>query len=176
MKISMYTMTVDSFVPALESLDKLLDKGAAHAREKNLDLVNARLAPDMYNLAEQVRLCCYFPRVCAARLTGREAPPMDESGKTFAEFKAAIAQAVDYVRSIPAAAFEGAEERNCDVAVPNADIVFALDGLQFLRSWTLPHFYFHLVTAYGILRHNGVAIGKQDYASWAAGYIRPKSR
>jgi uncharacterized protein len=174
MRISMYAMAADSFVPALQSLALLLDKGAAHAKGKNLDLVNARLASDMYTLAQQVQQACYYAKDGTGRLTGRESAPMEDAGKTFAELQADIARTIDHVRGIPAAAFDNAEERDCSIEPPNANIVIAMDGLSWLRAWALPHFYFHVATAYGILRHNGVVIGKQDYMSWIGAFIRPR--
>jgi uncharacterized protein len=174
MKISMHTMAIDSFVPMLESLSALLDKGEAFAKGRSLDLVNARLAPDMYSLAQQVMFACYNAKDGAARLTGTPWAAPDEAGKTMAELKAQIAATIKSLRTVPAAAFEGTEERDCSIEPPNANIVIAMDGLQFLRAWVLPHFYFHVVTAYDILRHCGVIIGKQDYLLQIGAFVRPK--
>jgi uncharacterized protein len=136
MKISMHTMAIDSFVSMLESLSALLDKGEAFANGKSLDLVNARLAPDMYTLAQQVILACYNAKDGTARLTGTPWAAPDEAGKTMAELKAQIAATVKSLRAGPAAAFEGAEERDCSIEPPNTNIVIAMDGLQFLRGRT----------------------------------------
>lgn len=174
MKISMHTMAINSFVSMLESLSALLDKGEAFANGKSLDLVNARRAPDMYTLAQQVILACYNAKDGTARLTGTPWAAPDEAGKTMAELKAQIAATVKSLRAGPAAAFEGAEERDCSIEPPNTNIVIAMDGLQFLRAWALPHFYFHVVTAYDILRHCGVSIGKQDYLLQIGAFVRPK--
>jgi hypothetical protein len=173
MKISMHTMAVDSFVPMLESLSAILDKGAAHARDKKLDLVNARLAPDMYTLAQQVQLACDHAKDGVARLLGKEPPRFENTDKTIDDLTARIASVVDYLRRAEPAAFEGAEDRDCSIPIPN-DTVIAMNGLQYLRAWALPHFYFHLVTAYDILRHNGAGIGKQDYLSQVGAFIRPR--
>jgi len=174
-KISVYTMAVETFLPTLESLTKLLDKGSAHAQAKGLDLVNASLASDMYPLSKQVQLVCHFAQEATARLTGTPPPPMEEPAKTFPQLNAVIEKAIGYIRGVPASAFDGAEERDCTLEPPNLDFVIAMDGLTYLRSWVLPQYYFHLVTAYDILRHNGVAIGKQDYASWISAFVRPKA-
>lgn len=175
MKISVYTMAVETFVPTLESLATVLDKGAVHAQQAGLDLVNARLAPDMYTLAQQVQLACYQAKDATARLSGAKPAAMEDAGKSFPDLKLAIARTISFINGVPVAAFEGAEERDCTVEPPNTDFVIALNGLTLLRSWSLPHFYFHVVTAYDILRHHGVAIGKRDYASWVGAFIRPKA-
>lgn len=174
MKISMHATAVDSFVPMLESLSQILDKSDAHAKAAKLDLVNARLAPDMYTLAQQVRLACDNASNGAARLCGQSAPARADDEKTIADLKARIAKTVAYLRSLPAEAFEGAEDRDCNIPIPNdPKLVIAMNGVQFLRCWALPHFYFHVVTAYDILRHNGVVIGKRDYLSQVGAFIRP---
>ena len=171
MKLSTHDMAVGSFVPMLESLSQVLDKGAEHAAK--LDLVNARLAPDMFTLAQQVQLACHYARDATARLTGKDAVAMEDAETTFAGLRAQIARTLDVVRAASAEAFDGAEERDCSIEIPG-DMVIGMNGLQFLRAWSLPHFYFHVVTAYDILRHNGVQIGKQDYLSQVGAFIRPK--
>lgn len=173
MKVSMYEMSVGSFVPMLESLSQLLDKGAEHAATAKLDLVNARLAPDMFTLAQQVWQACHHAKDGVARLTGKGGTAMDNVETDFAGLKAQIARALDVVRSASAAAFEGAEDRDCSIEIPD-NLVVHMNGLQLLRSWSLPHFYFHVVTAHDILRHHGVQIGKKDYLSQVVGWIRPK--
>ena len=175
MKISMHAMSVDSFVPMLESLSQILDKGEAHAKAAKLDLVDARLAPDMFTLKQQVQLACDNASNGAARLCGQSAPAHADDEKTIADLKARIAKTVAYLRGLPAVAFEGAEERDCSFPIPNdPKLIIAMNGLQFLRAWALPHFYFHIVTAYDILRHNGVVIGKRDYLSQVGAFIRPR--
>lgn len=174
MKISMHTMAVDSFVPMLESLSAVLDKGAAHAEDKKLDLVNARLAPDMYTLAQQVQIACDHAKDSVSRLMGKEPPHVENNEKTIDDLKIRIAKTVDQLKSADATAFEGSEDRDCSIPIPN-DMVIVMNGLEFIRAWALPHFYFHVVTAYDILRHNGVAIGKQDYLSQVGGFIRQRT-
>jgi hypothetical protein len=173
MKISMHTMAVDSFVPMLESLSAILDKGAAHAKDSKTDLLNARLAPDMYTLAQQVQLACDHAKDGVSRLMGKEAPRFENPEKTIDDLKARIARTVDFLKSAEPAAFEGAEDRDCSIPIPN-EMVIAMNGLQYLRAWALPHFYFHVVTAHDILRHNGAGIGKQDYLSQVGPFIRPR--
>ncbi len=175
MKISMYTMAIDTFVPMLRSLSDLLDKGAEHSRAKKLDpnaLVNAKLAPDMYSLDKQVQIACYNARNSTALLIGSEPPVFDDNEKTLDDLQARIAATVDYLKKLRANAFDGAEDREIRIPLPN-DMQLEMTGVQFLRDWALPHFYFHVVTAYDILRHNGVDIGKRDYLSYVGDAIRP---
>jgi hypothetical protein len=173
MKLSMHDMAIGTFVPMLESLAAVLAKGATHAGSSQLYLVSARLAPDMFTLAQQVQQACHHARDATARLTGEGGATMEDAEKSFAGLQAQIARTIDFLRGVPAAAFAGAEKRDCSIAIPG-DMVIEMNGVQLLRAWSLPHFYFHVVTAYDILRHNGVAIGKQDYASHVGAFIRPK--
>jgi uncharacterized protein len=177
-KISIYTIAIETFVPMLRSLSNLLDKGAEHARANQSDsnaLVNARLAPDMYTLAQQVQLACDHAKDSTARLRGEDPPRFENNEKTLEELKARIATTIDYVQSEGAAAFEGAENRDIRIPIPAMNGEFQMDGFQFLRDWAIPHFYFHVVTAYDILRHRGVEIGKRDYLSSVGKYIRQRS-
>ncbi len=174
MTLSMHDMAIGSFVPMLQSLSEVLDKGAEYAQSAKLDLVNARLAPDMFTLGHQVQQACHAAKDAISRLTGKGAAAMEDAETTFAGFKAQIARTIELVRSATAAAFEGAEERDCSIDIPGGNMVIEMNGVQLLRSWSLPHFYFHVVTAYDILRHNGVNIGKKDYLSQVGAFIRPK--
>jgi len=174
MKNAMHAMATETFVPMLRTLSSLLDKGAAHAKMKNLDpvtLVQARLAPDMYPLVKQVQIACDQAKNAAARLTGREPPRFEDDEQTLDELKNRIAKTIDYVQSVPAGAFEAAEEREIKFPLIES-LTFEANGFQFLRDWALPHFYFHVVTAYDILRHHGVALGKRDYLSHIGYAIR----
>jgi uncharacterized protein len=174
MTFSMHSMSVGAFVPMLRTLSELLEKGAEHATAKTIDpslLVNGRLAPDMLPLSKQVQLACRYAVEATARLTGREPPPFEDDEKTLAELGARIATALDYLEKTDASAFDGADDRDLEFPLIKG-MVFQAKGFQVLRDWMLPHFYFHVVTAYDILRHGGVEIGKQDYLSQAGQYIR----
>jgi hypothetical protein len=170
---ALHTFAVDTYAPMLESLAAILDKGAAFAASARIDLVNARLAPDMFTLAQQVQQACHYAKDGVARLAGRPAPAMEEACSSIPGLKAQIARALDAVRAVPVAAFDGAAGRDCGISIPG-DLRIEMDGLRFLRSWSLPHFYFHVVTAYDILRHCGVEIGKRDYLSQVGAFIRPQ--
>src|SRR5689334_6970335 len=119
MKISMHVMSVGSFVPMLESLSAVLDKGAAHAKAKHLELVDARLAPDMFALAKQVQLACDNACNGAARLAAQKPPAFGNDEATFADLKTRIAKSVTYLRQLPSDSFDGAEDRDCGFAMPN---------------------------------------------------------
>jgi hypothetical protein len=170
-KISIYAIAIETYVPMLRSLSHVLDQGAKKAGPG--DLVNARLAPDMYPLAQQVRMACDQANDSTARLSGKDAPQFEDNEKTLEDLKARIAKTLEYVESVRASAFDGAEDRKITIPIPENNIDFEMDGLQYLRDWALPHFYFHTVTAYSILRHNGVDIGKRDYMNQVGKYIRP---
>ncbi len=176
MKISAYGMAIKTFEPMLRSLSNILDKGAEHAGAKKLDpaaLVNARLAPDMYTLAQQVQFACDQARDSVARLTGHEPARVEHNERSLDELKALIAKTIDFLQKAREAEFEGAEDRKITIPIPD-NMEFETNGAQFLRDWAIPHFYFHVVTAYDILRHNGVEIGKRDYMSHVGSYIRQR--
>jgi len=164
MKISMHTMVVDQCAHMLRNLSALLDKGVAHAEAKKFDpavLVNSRLAPDMFPLSRQVQIATDMVKAGVARLTGQEAPRYEDTEQTMDELKARIAKTIDYIESVPASAFEGSEER--DIRIPLRDRTLEMKGLQYVRQWVLPNFYFHVTTVYALLRHNGVDVGKRDF-------------
>jgi hypothetical protein len=164
MQISVYTMTVEAFLPMLKSLSKQLDKAAEFATTKKIDgtvLPNARLAPDMFSLIKQVQLTTDFAKSGSARLAGIEVPKFEDHEQTLAELQARIKKTIDFVSGIKADTFKGAEDR--DIVIPMRDTKLEMKGLDYLRNFVLPNFYFHLTTVYGILRHNGVELGKRDF-------------
>jgi len=164
MKISMSGMAVDTFLPVLAHLSTLLDKGLAHATAKKFDpsvLVNARLAPDMFPLSRQIQIACDAAKNGSARLAGQEAPRFEDKEATLEELRARIAKTIEYLKSIPAGAFDASEDR--DIKIPVRERTIEMKGLPYLQTWALPNFYFHVVASYAILRHNGVEIGKSDF-------------
>jgi len=178
MSLAMHAMAMDTFAPMLRTLAALLDKGAqyANANSRNPDtLVDARLAPDMFPLAKQVQIACDHAKSATARLTGQEPPKFEDNEQTLDQLKSRIRRTLDYVESIPAAAYHGSENRKIEVPLIN-DLVLDVDGVQYVRDWALPNFYFHVVTAYDILRSQGVQIGKQDYLAHVAYAIHPKGK
>jgi hypothetical protein len=175
MTITLYDVSTESFVPMLRALSGVLDKGAEHARAAKIDprdLVTAQLAPDMYPLSRQVQIACDHAVSTVASLTGREAPQFQNNEKTIADLKQRIAKAVAFVEGAAEKAFAGADQRKIELPGPPG-MKFTFTGHQLLRDWALPHFYFHVVTAYDILRHKGVQIGKRDYLSNVGKYLKP---
>lgn len=164
MKITMYTMSVGTFVPVLTHLSKLIDKGLAHAAAKKFEpsvLVNARLAPDMFPLSRQIQIACDAAKNGSARLAGQEPPRFDDNESTLEELRTRIARTIEYLKSIAASALDGSEDR--DIKIPVRERTIEMKGLPYLQTWALPNFYFHVVATYAILRHNGVEIGKNDF-------------
>ena len=164
MKISVHSLVVEQVSHSLNQLLVMLDKATAYAEAKKFDssvLVNARLAPDMLPFAKKIQIASGNAKFGVARLGGLEAPKFEDNEKTLDELKARVRKTVDYLRSVPATAFEGAEDRDIKIAVPNR--TFEMKGLDYLRGWVLPNVFFHITAAYLILRHNGVDVGKRDF-------------
>ncbi|MFO1456283.1 MAG: DUF1993 domain-containing protein [Steroidobacteraceae bacterium] len=164
MSLSMHAMTVGQFVPMLKNLGKILEKAEAYAAAKKIEggvIEGLRLAPDMLSFARQIQLASDFAKNSVARLAGIEAPKYEDNEKTLEELKARVAKTIDWLQGIQAAQLEGAENRH--IVIPLRTRTLEMDGLPFLQKWALPNFYFHLTTAYALLRHVGVEIGKQDY-------------
>jgi hypothetical protein len=160
----MHQASVPAILQMLNALSAILDKAAAHAAAKGFDpsvLVNARLAPDMLPLASQIRIASDHAKGMTARLAGREVPKYEDNEATLDELKARIAKTIAFVESVPAAEFEGSDERS--VTLPLRGRTLEFTGLRYLVHFALPNFYFHVTTAYDILRHNGVEIGKRDF-------------
>jgi hypothetical protein len=176
MSFSLHFMAAGTFTTMLGSLSKLLDKGAEHAAARGWKpeaLPAARLTPDMLPLSAQIQIACDTAKNGIARLAAVTPPKFADDEKTIDELKDRIQRTIAYVESVPETAFAGAEERRVLLPLPG-DIVVDLDGARHLRDWCLPNFYFHLVTAYDILRESGVAIGKQDYMTHVGPAIRPR--
>jgi len=164
MTISMYQASVPAFIRGLTNLKTILEKAAAHAQAKKIDdavFVNDRLFPDMLPLARQVQSASAFARGTSARLAGVEPPPMEDNEKTFTELIARVDKSLDYVKSFTAAQIDGSEGRQITRPVRGQPKTFT--GINYLRQSSLPNFYFHMTTAYAILRHNGVEVGKVDF-------------
>jgi hypothetical protein len=163
--MSFYDATVPAFLQILGSLTGLLTKAEAHCEARKIQpevLLNARLFPDMLPLSKQVQLACDFAAKGCARLTHSEVPSVPDTEKTFAELKARLAKTIDYVKAFTPAQFEGADLK--DVTFPvGANNSLTLKGQEFLSRFAFPNFYFHATTTHGILRHNGVEIGKRDF-------------
>lgn len=164
MSISMHKASAPVFLRMLGNLDALLDKAEKYAKERNFDpnlLVTARLAPDMKPLSAQIQFASDTSKFAMARLSGGSAPPMADTETTIAELRERIKKTVDYIKTVPASAIDGSEEREIVLKFPNGEMKFT--GLNYLTGFVLPNFLFHVTTAYAILRHNGVPLGKGDF-------------
>ena len=169
--MSFYDATVPAYLQILGSLSGLLTKAEAHCNAKNIQpevVLGSRLYPDMLPLSKQIQLASDFAVRGCARVTHSEVPSTPDTEKSFAELRQRLAKTADYVKSFKPEQFEGADTR--DVTFPmGPDKTMTLKGQQFISHFALPNFYFHLTTAYGILRHNGVDIGKRDFLGQVVG-------
>ena len=165
MSISMSSASVPIFLRQLESLAAWLDKAELHAAAKKFDadvLLATRLAPDMLPFATQVRIACDSAKFGVSRLAGAEAPKFADDEQTFGEIKERVRRTIVYLQSVPADSIDGSEER--DIAVPRrGGDPLMMKGEAYLKHYSLPNFFFHVTTAYALLRHNGVELGKADY-------------
>jgi len=164
MAISMYEGSVGTFVRTLNNLIAILEKGAAHAEAKKIDpavFVNGRLFPDMLPLTKQVQIATDSAKGGAARLAGVEVPKYEDTETTFPELIARVRKTIAFLNGLSPKQFEGSEDRPVTIQVRNEPTTFK--GMPYLLHTALPNFYFHVVTAYDILRSSGVEVGKHDY-------------
>jgi uncharacterized protein len=164
MTISMYEASAPAFQRMLTNLKGIVDKAAAHAAAKKIDesvLLNARLFPDMLPMGRQVHIAADFAKGCCARLAGIEVPKYEDNEKTLADFQARIDKTLAFIASIKPEQINGSEEREINITIGGNPVSFK--GQPYLVHFALPNFYFHLTTAYAILRHNGIEIGKGDF-------------
>ena len=164
MSISMYQASVPVFIRMLTSLNAVLSKGAAFAQAKKIDesvLLNARLNPDMFPLTKQIHIATDFARGTGARLAGAEVPSYEDNEKTFAELTARVDRTIAYLKTLKNTQIDGSETREIVRPVRGEPKTFT--GINYLLQYALPHFFFHVTTAYAILRHNGVELSKGDY-------------
>jgi len=164
MKISVHAVTVDLLANTLSNLSHLLDKGQAHAVARKYDpalLLAARLAPDMFPLTRQVQIASDISKFGVSRLAGIEAPKFEDKEQTFEELRTRIARTIDFIKGVPAGSLEGTEDRIIKVPVRDRSLEFK--GLDYVVRWVIPNVLFHVTTAYAILRHAGVEIGKNDF-------------
>ena len=162
--MSLYAIAVPTFTRSLKSLRAILEKGAAHAEANGIDpdvLVNGRLFPNMFPLKRQVQIATDSARRGCGQLTKTEVPVIEDTEETFAELIARVDKALQYVSEFKEADFAGAEDVVVELPLSTGSI--KLDGTTFLMSFAMANFSFHTVTAYNILRHNGVELGKMDY-------------
>lgn len=165
MTISLYAASVPVFKQMLGSLDALLAKAEVHAADRKIEpeaLLQARLFPDMFPLARQIQVACDFSRGVTARLAGIEVPKNDDTESSFAELRSLISRTLAFIEGVDASSIDGQESREI-ITRPGTPKERRFDAQSYLLSYGLPQFFFHMTTAYAILRHNGVEVGKRDY-------------
>jgi len=164
MSITMHSASVPIYVRMLSNVNVWLDKAETHASAKKFDssvYLSARLAPDMLTFTKQIQIACDTAKFCVARLAGVESPKFEDKETTITELRERIDATIAYVKSVPAAQIDGSEEK--DITIPRRDGSTIMKGEAYLKHFALPNFFFHVTTAYALLRHNGVEIGKMDY-------------
>lgn len=168
MSISIHQASVPVFVQGLKGLKGVLTKAQAQVEAKGWDpeaLLKARLYPDMFPLIRQAQIATDFAKGCCARLAGEEVPAWDDTETSFAELIARVDRAIAYVEGLDPIAFAGAEDR--DITLVRRGETSLVKGLAYLQTQAQPNFFFHLTTAYAVLRHSGVEVGKRDYLGMA---------
>ena len=164
MAISMYQASIPQFKKMLGNLSVILKKGEEYAGAKKIEgavLTGERLFPDMFPLSKQVQIACDQVKNGMARLAGIEPPKFDDSETTFAELQERVAKTIAFIDGIKPAQVDGTEAKEIKFSIKEWHFEFV--GEQYLLTWIIPNFYFHVTTTYNLLRHNGVEIGKADY-------------
>ena len=165
MSVSMYTISIPVFIQHLNGLSTVLDKATAWAAGRKVneaDLLNMRLSPDMYNLARQVRAATDHAANAAGRLAGKELPKFTNDETTIAQLKDRIASTIDYLKGVKQSEVDGTEDKDISITFPNGN-TRKFTGQSLLLGNSLPNFWFHTTTAYDIVRHCGVEVGKRDF-------------
>jgi uncharacterized protein len=169
MALSMYSATVPVCIRTLGNLSTFLEKTEAFCVAKKIEpsvLLSARLAPDMLPLSKQIHIACDAAKFAVSRVTGVDAPKFDDSETTLGEFKARIAATIDFLKSVKPEQMNGTEEKDVTVQVRGAPMTFKAEA--YIKHWALANMWFHVTTAYAILRHNGVELGKGDFLGSAS--------
>ncbi len=164
MTLSMHQASAQRFVAILTNLSAILDKAQAHVDAKKIDplaLTAFRLYPDMLPMSRQVQIACDSAKGAVARLAGVEIPKHEDTEQTLAELKARIAKTSAFIQTLTPAQIDGTEDKDIVMKLGPREVQFK--GLQFLHGFAIPNVYFHVITAYSILRHNGVEVGKKDF-------------
>lgn len=158
-----YEMTIPQFTKMLHNLNKILDKAQVNANERKFEmdvLLNSRLAPDQLNFIRQIQIASDTAKYFASRLTGKDAPAWEDHEKTLDDVKARIQKTIGYLETFKAEDFKGSETKH--ITTPRWEGKY-LTGLEYTNEHAIPNMYFHITTAYSILRHNGIPVGKKDY-------------
>ncbi len=162
--MTLYEFSVPAFAKGLRAMSEILAKVEAECAERKIDpsvILADRLTPDMFTFTRQIQMATDHARYGAGRLAGAETPAAPDTEASFAELRARIASALAFLQTVDPAAFAGAETRT--IAFKAGPYALSFNGLDYLRNFALPNFWFHLTTAYAILRHNGFKVGKMDF-------------
>ena len=162
--VTMYDISIAPLIRTLSNLSRILKKGEAYAKIKEIDpsiLLNSRLFADMYPLTKQVQIATDMSKGVGARLSGLDIPKYEDNETTFDELQARVSKTIDFLESVEPELLEGSESKRVTITIRNIDLEFT--GQDYLLKWAMPNVYFHVTTAYNILRHNGVELGKSDY-------------
>jgi hypothetical protein len=168
MSLSMYDVSIPPMIRMFENLSKIMTKAVAQAKDEHIELstlLEARLAPDMHPFTRQIQIASDAVKGAAARLAAIEPPSFADTETTFPELHARITKTIDFLKSIKREQIDGSETRTVVMKFPQGEMKFT--GLELLTGFALPNFYFHVTTAYDILRHKGIKIGKMDYLGGA---------
>jgi hypothetical protein len=168
MSLSMYDITIPPMIRGLESISKIMHKAVAQAKDEHIELsalLDARLAHDMHPFTRQIQIASDAVKGAVSRLAGIEPPSFPDTETTFPELQARITKTIDFLKSVKREQIDGAETRTVVMKFPSGDMKFS--GLDLLTNFALPNFYFHVTTAYDLLRHKGIKIGKMDYLGGA---------
>ncbi|MGA7178934.1 MAG: DUF1993 domain-containing protein [Thiobacillaceae bacterium] len=164
MTISMYQASVPVFTRMLNNLVAILEKAVAHCEERKIDpavLINYRLYPDMFGFARQIQIATDAAKNGPSYLAGLQPPKFEDTEQTFAELIDRVKKTIEFVNTFRPEQIDGTEEK--EIRIPRGDTTLTYSGQEYLLNRVLPNFFFHLTTAYDILRHNGVELGKRDY-------------
>jgi hypothetical protein len=162
--ITMSSASVPIFARMLANIGQWLDKAEAHAAAKKFEpsvYLNARLAPDMLAFTTQIQIACDTAKFCVARLAGVDSPKFEDNETTLAQLRERIDATIAFLKSVPAAKIDGSEAK--EITLPRRTGPIVMSGEAYLKHFALPNFFFHVTTAYALLRHNGVEIGKMDF-------------
>lgn len=163
-KLSMHAVSAPVFARMLRNVSAILTKAEQQAKTKGYDpgvLLNSRLAPDMFPLIRQIQIATDHAKGAVARLAGHNPEAIEDTETTFAEIQARIKKVIGIVESYKPEQIDGSEGREITIKIPNAELKFS--GIDYVNQWAMPNFYFHIVTAYDILRANGIELGKKDF-------------
>jgi len=163
-KLSMHAISAPVFTRMLNNLSSILSKAEQQAKAKGYDpnvLLSDRLAPDMFTLTRQIQIATDHAKGCMARLAGKTPEALEDTETTFAQLQARITKVLGIVESYKPEQLEGSENREITIKIPTGELKFS--GLDYVNGWAMPNFYFHATTAYAILRHNGIELGKKDF-------------